>query len=147
MNDNIFDCRNFRDIQLSSSNIMEAPIKLEWNMRPDNIEDLNIAVEHLDRYCVQLWPEEWERWELRSSKIIFFPPSQKVKFPGWKLMRVEKREFAWDFSQLSCLGRTQVRTTWELKARICMVIFSSFVSWPNENNSCTRVHESCQEFS
>ena len=53
--DNIFDCRNFRDIQLSSSDIMEAPVKLEWNMRPDNIEDLNIAIEHLDRYCVSVY--------------------------------------------------------------------------------------------
>jgi hypothetical protein len=29
-------------------------------------------------------------------------------------MRVEKREFAWEFSQLSCLGQTRTRVAWEL---------------------------------
>jgi hypothetical protein len=29
------------------------------------------------------------------------------------LMRVEKREFAWEFSQLSCPGQTRTRVTWE----------------------------------
>jgi hypothetical protein len=29
-------------------------------------------------------------------------------------MRVEKREFAWEFSQLSCPGQTRTRVTWEL---------------------------------
>ena len=38
---------NFRDIQSSSSSA-EVPVRLEWNMHPDNIEDINIAIEHLD---------------------------------------------------------------------------------------------------
>jgi hypothetical protein len=29
-------------------------------------------------------------------------------------MRVEKREFAWEFSQLSCSGQTRTRVAWEL---------------------------------
>jgi hypothetical protein len=29
-------------------------------------------------------------------------------------MRVEKREFAWEFSQFSCLGQTRTRVAWEL---------------------------------
>jgi hypothetical protein len=29
-------------------------------------------------------------------------------------MRVEKREFAWEFSQLSCPGQTRTRVAWEL---------------------------------
>jgi hypothetical protein len=33
---------------------------------------------------------------------------------AWELMRVEKQEFAWEFSQLSCLGKTRTRVAWEL---------------------------------
>jgi hypothetical protein len=33
---------------------------------------------------------------------------------AWVLMRVEKREFAWEFSQLSCSGQTRTRVAWEL---------------------------------
>ena len=29
-------------------------------------------------------------------------------------MRVDKREFVWQFSQLSCPGQTRTRVTWEL---------------------------------
>ncbi|XP_028395002.1 carnitine O-acetyltransferase-like [Dendronephthya gigantea] len=39
---------NFRDIQPSPAGNLEAPVKLEWNMHPDNIEDINIAIERLD---------------------------------------------------------------------------------------------------
>jgi hypothetical protein len=64
-------------------------------------------------------------------------------------MRVEKREFAWKFSQLSCPGQTRTRVAWELmrvdeicEARVCMRVFSIFVPWSNENKSCMRVGES-----
>jgi hypothetical protein len=33
-----------------------------------------------------------------------------------ELMRVEKREFAWEFSQLSCPGQTRTRVAWELRS-------------------------------
>ena len=33
---------------------------------------------------------------------------------GWELMKVGMREFAWDFSQLSCPSQTRTRVAWEL---------------------------------
>jgi hypothetical protein len=76
-------------------------------------------------------------------------------------MRVEKREFAWEFSQLSCPGQTRTRVAWELaseslhesflnshapvkweqelheswEARVCMRVFSTLVPRSNENKS------------
>ncbi|XP_046845158.1 carnitine O-acetyltransferase-like [Xenia sp. Carnegie-2017] len=38
---------NFRAIQPNGSND-EAPLKLEWNINSDTLEDINIAIEHLD---------------------------------------------------------------------------------------------------
>ena len=75
-------------------------------------------------------------------------------------VRVEKREFTWEFSQLSSLGQTRTRVAWELKseslhesflnfhclikreqelheswkARVYMRVFSTFIAWSNENN-------------
>jgi hypothetical protein len=72
--------------------------------------------------------ESW--WELRSESLHErFLNSPAVKreqelheswweLTGyykleWELVRVEKREFAWEFSQLSCLGQTRTRVVWE----------------------------------
>jgi hypothetical protein len=60
-------------------------------------------------------------------------------------MRVEKREFPWGFSQLSCPGQTRTRVmrvddNWE--ARVCMRVFSTLMPRSNENKSCMRVDES-----
>ena len=80
-------------------------------------------------------------------------------------MRVEKREFTWEFSQLSLLDQTRTRVAWELtseglhesflyfhslikreqefheswEARVYMRVFSTFIAWSNENKSCMRV--------
>jgi predicted transcriptional regulator len=80
-------------------------------------------------------------------------------------MRVDKREFAWEFSQLSLLHQTRTRVVWELtseslresflnfhclikreqelheswQARVYMRVFSTFIAWSNENKSCIRV--------
>ena len=74
-------------------------------------------------------------------------------------MRVDRREFAWEFHQLSCPGQTRTRVAWELtseslhenfinsrvlvkreqelheswQARVCMRVSSTLVSWSNEN--------------
>jgi hypothetical protein len=76
-------------------------------------------------------------------------------------MRVEKREFTWEFSQLSCPGQTRTRVAWELtseslhqsflnshalvkreqelheswEARVCIRVFSTLMPWSNENKS------------
>ena len=42
--------RNFSITQPRPGSSLIPPIKLEWNLSPDNIEDVNIAIEHLDRY-------------------------------------------------------------------------------------------------
>jgi hypothetical protein len=86
-------------------------------------------------------------------------------------MRVEKREFAWELSQLSWPGQTRTRIAWELRsesshqsflnshapikenkscmrvdksceARVCIRVFSTLVARSNENKSCMRVDES-----
>jgi hypothetical protein len=69
--------------------------------------------------------------------------------PEWEyVMRVEKLEFAWEFSQLSWPGQTwnenkscmRVDESWE--ARVCMRVFSTLMPRSNENKSCMRVDES-----
>jgi hypothetical protein len=67
-------------------------------------------------------------------------PVQTRTRVAWELMRVEKREFAWEFSQLSCLGQTRTRVAWELM-RVCMRVFSTFMAWSNDNKSCMRVEK------
>ena len=54
----------------------------------------------------------------------------------WELMRVEKREFAWEFSQLSCPVETieqELRESWHVK--VCMRVFPILMFCPNENKS------------
>ena len=60
-------------------------------------------------------------------------------------MRVEKREFVWEFSQLSRPGQTrkELHESWE--ARVCVRVFSTLMSWSNKNKSGTRIDESWQE--
>ena len=41
-------------------------------------------------------------------------PSQTSTRVAWDLRRVEKQEFAWDFSQLSCHSQTRTRVAWTL---------------------------------
>ena len=50
-------------------------------------------------------------------------------------MRVEKREFVWEFSQLSCPGQTRMRVDESWQARICMRVFSTVMFWSNEDES------------
>jgi hypothetical protein len=68
---------------------------------------------------------------------------------GQTAMRVEKREFAWEFSQLSCPGQTRTRVARELmrvdeswEVRVCMRVFSTLMRRSNENKSCMWVDES-----
>jgi hypothetical protein len=55
-------------------------------------------------------------WELRSELMheSFLNSHAPVKRENKSCVRVEKREFAWEFSQLSCPGQTRTRVAWEL---------------------------------
>jgi hypothetical protein len=62
-------------------------------------------------------------------------------------MRVDKREFAWEFSQLTLVSRSnenksymRVDESWE--ARVCMRVFLTLVLRSNENKSFMKVDES-----
>jgi hypothetical protein len=67
-------------------------------------------------------------------------------------MRVEKREFAWEFSQLSShdhanenkLSCMRVNESWE--ARVRLSVFSTLVPRSNENKSCMGVEKWAWEF-
>ena len=78
--------------------------------------------------------ESW--WELRSESLYesFLNYHVLVK-RGWELMRVEKREFVWEFSQVSCPGQTRMRVDESWEARVCMRVFSTVMSWSNEDES------------
>ena len=107
-----------------------------------------------------------ESWEARVCMRVFSTLVSRSN-ENKSYMRVEKREFAWEFSQLSCPVQTRTRVTWELrsgslhesflnfrvpfkreqelheswKARVCMRVFSTFVSRSNENKSYMRVEK------
>ena len=97
----------------------------------------------------------------------------KFGLAGWKswknksCMRVDKREFTWEFHQLSCPGQTRTKVVCELtseslhesfinchilvkrekelhescQACVCMRVSSTLMSWSDENKSCMRVHK------
>ena len=106
------------------------------------------------------------------SRYIFgkrpiYPNGMRVCITGtfMSCMRVDKREFAWEFHQLSCPGQTRTRVAWELtseslhesfinshglvkreqelheswQARVYMRVSSTLMAWSNENKSCMRV--------
>ena len=86
---------------------------------------------------IMSWSNEDESWwELRSESLheSFLNYHVLVK-RGWELMRVEKREFAWEFSQLSCPGQTRMRVDKSWEARVCIRVFSTIMSWSNEDAS------------
>jgi hypothetical protein len=104
-------------------------------------------------------------WELRSesSHESFLNFHCLIKQEKKCCMRVEKREFTWEFSQYSLLDQTRTRVAWELtsesflnvhclikreqelheswQARVYMRVFSTFIAWSNENKSCMRVEK------
>jgi predicted transcriptional regulator len=105
-------------------------------------------------------------WEARVYMRVF------STFIAWlnenkSCMRVEEREFTWEFSQLPLLDQTRTRVAWELRseslhesflnlhclikreqelheswqASVYMRVFSTFIAWSNENKSCMRVEK------
>ena len=56
--------------------------------------------------------------------------------------RADKREFLREFFQLSSPGQTScMRVDESRQARVCMRVFSTFMSWSNEDKSCMRVEK------
>jgi hypothetical protein len=69
-------------------------------------------------------------------------PGQTRTRVTWELMRVGKREFAWEFSQFSCPGQTRTRVAWALRSESLHKSFlKSHVPVKNENKSCMRVEK------
>jgi hypothetical protein len=56
-----------------------------------------------------------ESWEARVCVRVFSTLMARSN-ENKSCMRVEKREFAWDFSQLSWPGQTRTRVAWELRS-------------------------------
>jgi hypothetical protein len=91
-----------------------------------------------------------ESWEARVRMRVFstlMPRSNRRTRVAWELMRVEKREFAWEFSQLSCPGQTGEQelheSWWELRSESSHESFlNSHAPVKPENKSCMRVDES-----
>ncbi len=67
-----------------------------------------------DFHCLIKWEQELhESWQARVYMRVF------STFIAWSnenksCMRVDKREFTWQFSQLSLLDQTRTRVAWEL---------------------------------
>jgi hypothetical protein len=92
-----------------------------------------------------LW-NEWEEIPLARVCMKVFTTLVPRSNMNKSCMRVEKGEFAWEISQLSCPGQKRTRVAWELheswEGRVCMRVFSTLMPRSNENKSCMRVDES-----
>jgi hypothetical protein len=153
---------------------------LIWNfIKPEQelTRDLTSESLHesfLNIHClIKRAQELHESWQARVYVRIF------LAFVAWSnenksCMRVDKREFTWEFPQLSLLDQTRTRVAWELtneslrenflsfrclikreqelheswQARVYMNVFSTFIAWSNENKSCMSdtLHESFLSF-
>ncbi len=65
-----------------------------------------------------------------------------------RVERVEKREFAREFSQLSCASQTRMRVDESYEARVCTRVLSTLMRRSNEDESrCELRSESLHESS
>ena len=86
--------------------------------------------------------ESW--WEFKSNSLYESSLNYHILVKrGWESMRVEKREFVWEFSQLSCPGQTRIRDDESWKARVCIRVFLTIMSWSNEDESWELRSEVC----
>ena len=134
--------------------------RVAWELTSESLHE-----SFLNIHCLIKREQELHKsWEARVYMRVF------STFIAWSnenksCMRVEKREFTWEFSQLSLLDQTRTRVAWELtseslhesflnfhclikreqelhgswEARVYMRVFSTFIAWSNENKSCMRV--------
>ena len=79
--------------------------------------------------------EDERRWELRSESLQESSlNSDALVKRGWEWMRVEKREFAREFSQLWCAGQTRMRVDESWEARVCTRVLSTLMRRSNEDD-------------
>ena len=131
-----------------------------WELRSESLHESFLNIHCL----IKREQELHESWQARAYMRVFWT------FIAWSnenksCMRVDKREFTWEFSQLSLLDQTRTRVAWELtseslhesflnfhclikreqelheswQVRVYMRVFSTFIAWSNENKSCMRV--------
>ena len=80
--------------------------------------------------------EDESRWELRSESLHESSLNSDAPVKrGWEKMRVEKREFAREFSQLLCAGQTRMRVDESWEARVCTRVLSTLMRRSNEDES------------
>ena len=79
------------------------------------------------------WSKHFQSLDLRDRKASYDTKAMQVK-RGWELMRVEKWEFVWEFSQLSCPGQTRMKVDESWEARVCMRVFLILMSWSNDED-------------
>ena len=137
--------------------------RVAWELTSESLHESFINFHCLIKREQELH-ESWQAeftWEFRSTFIAFIAWSNENK----SCMRVDKREFTWEFHQLSLLDQTRTRVAWELtseslhesfinfhclikreqelheswQARVYMRVSSTFIAWSNENKSCMRV--------
>jgi hypothetical protein len=144
--------------------------RVAWELRSESLHQ-SFLNSHVPVKREQELPESWEARVYIRVFSTLMPWLNENK----SCMRVGKREFASEFSQLSCPGQTRTRVAWELRseslhqsflnshalaqreqelhesweARVYIRVFSTLMSWSNENNSCMRVEkrEFTSEFS
>jgi predicted transcriptional regulator len=134
--------------------------RVAWELTSESLHQ-----SFLNFHClIKREQELHESWQARAYVRVF------STFIAWSnesksCMRVEKREFTWEFSQLSLLDQTRTRVAWELRseslhqsflnfhclikreqelheswqARVYVRVFSTFIAWSNESKSCMRV--------
>jgi hypothetical protein len=85
--------------------------RVAWELRSDSLRE-----SFLNFHClIKREQELHESWEARVYMRVF------STFIAWSnenksCMRVDKREFTWEFSQLSLLDQTRTRVAWELRS-------------------------------
>jgi predicted transcriptional regulator len=119
--------------------------RVAWELRSESLHE-----SFPNFHC--LIKREQELHESGQARVYMRVFSTFIAWPNENksCMRVDKREFTWEFSQLSLLDQTRTRVAWELtseswQARVFVRVLSTFIVWSNENKSCMRVDK--REFS
>jgi hypothetical protein len=92
--------------------------RVTWELRSESLHQ-SFLNSHVPFKREQELHESW--WELRSESFhesflnshVPIKLEQELYESWWELMKVAKREFAWEFSQLSCPVQTRTKVTCE----------------------------------
>jgi hypothetical protein len=89
---------------------MRVVKRFAWELRSESLHESFLNIHCL----IKREQELHESWEARVYMWVF------STFIAWSNenksgMRVEKREFTWEFSQLSLFEQTRTRVAWELR--------------------------------